>query len=724
MASFTNPLDAVLRNFKNIPCQAGNACTDPNCQFKHPWETEPGSGGQPKVTTIGSQTIPGAPDSEAPRKRPRLDESGHNTSNITVPGKGAGKETEVPTAKKPVSPPPLKRKATSIPSHLPAAKSQRLAQDSPPISTPVKDPGGSNGTIDKVTTTPLPIPSAVNRTVVTPSSVTSSVNKPPPSKLQQPRKQETLYPRHLQHSPAVHTFRVKALQMLHEQYVRLNNELKKDGTKEEEKLVMTDQELIWRALDDEEKAATEKPNIYKSVIQKQIMTYKRMPVAKWRDERLAIWKKLEAAATPLKKSFLGAPREINTGLTAAQEVEFLRRILTPITDLAQYKYVPVAPTNEEIAQARLAEYESHGWEVCDRCGTRFQIFPGRREEDGALASGGQCTYHSGKKFFPPRSATSTTREPQRWMCCSETVGDSPGCTTCPTHVFKTTDPKRLAAVMQFAETPNNLSVPADRAVCFDCEMCYTIKGIELVRVTATSWPDGKELLDVLVKPIGEILDLNSRYSGVWPEDMVNAKPLKSEDDDTDSEDETTAGSQQVSDTKDGEIVEETVDSDKPKRKQMNIVSSPYEARRLLFKLISPETPLIGHGLENDLNAMRIIHPTLIDTILLYPHTRGLPMRYSLKVLMETHLNKAIQVEGGGKAMGHDSAEDARAAGDLVRYKVQTEWQRLKGLGWKIVDGTFVPPEGKEGGKGFLTEPYIEAIRKTNTKGDVELMQPS
>ncbi len=53
-------------------------------------------------------------------------------------------------------------------------------------------------------------------------------------------------------------------------------------------------------------------------------------------------------------------------------------------------------------------------------------------------------------------------------------------------------------------------------------MCYTVRGMELVRLTATSWPDGKELLDVLVHPVGEILDLNSRYSGVSPEDIVNA----------------------------------------------------------------------------------------------------------------------------------------------------------------------------------------------------------
>ncbi len=36
---------------------------------------------------------------------------------------------------------------------------------------------------------------------------------------------------------------------------------------------------------------------------------------------------------------------------------------------------------------------------------------------------------------------------------------------------------------------------------------------------------------------------------------------------------------------------------------MQIVSSPVVARDLLFSLISPDTPLIGHGLENDLNAI-------------------------------------------------------------------------------------------------------------------------
>src|SRR4051794_10951560 len=108
-------------------------------------------------------------------------------------------------------------------------------------------------------------------------------------------------------------------------------------------------------------------------------------------------------------------------------------------------------------------------------------------------------------------------------------------------------------------------------------------------------------------------------------------------------------------------------------------------------MIAPETPLIGHGLENDLNAVRIVHPTLIDTIILYPHPKGLPMRNGLKALAREHLNREIQ-GGGAGVVGHDSGEDARAAGDLVRLKVQKRWKELKAEGWKIgEDGRIEAP---------------------------------
>ncbi|KAK4234487.1 hypothetical protein C8A03DRAFT_37738 [Achaetomium macrosporum] len=672
-------MDAVLRNFKLIPCPAGDGCTKRDCQWQHSWDIKSPTGPE----------LDGSQDEDGPRKRRKLSSEPGST-----PAKSLATNLEPFSALRPVSPPPLKRKlpqptsntapVVTLPEPLPssAASSTPTAKSSRDITSPDVTPHQ---------TTPVKAtPAKATPAKATPVNPT-------------PRKPEALNPRHLKSAPTGHDFRYKALKLLHEQFQRLNNELKKDANEDEEKLVLSDQELIWLALDEEQRIATDKPSIYQNVIKNRIMAYKRMTPAQWKSEREAEHKKKSAStssgsSTPgskkVARAVLGPPKEVETGLTPEQEVEFLAHLYTPIDALSKYNYVSIAPSDEEIARAREGDEASGGWEVCDRCSTRFQVFPGRREEDGALTSGGKCVHHPGRPYLPERIPGVFNRPAKRYRCCQEVVGESPGCVTGDTHVFKTTSPARLSALIPFVRTPPNPSVPKGRAVCFDCEMGYTVYGLELIRLTATSWPDGKELLDILVQPLGEILDLNSRYSGVWPEDIVNAEPWSGE----------ASSSEGQANTQKEE--EATKEAERTKRKRMRIVPSPVAARDLLFSLISPTTPLIGHGLENDLNAVRIIHPTVIDTILLYPHKGGLPMRHGLKMLMETRLNKAIQVEEvDGKAMGHDSAEDARAAGELVRLKVQEKWSDMKREGWRIVHGKFVPPGGES--KGSSEEAVVE-----------------
>lgn len=103
-----------------------------------------------------------------------------------------------------------------------------------------------------------------------------------------------------------------------------------------------------------------------------------------------------------------------------------------------------------------------------------------------------------------------------------------------------------------------------------------------------------------------------------------------------------------------------------------------------------------------------MHPTVIDTVLLYPHKVGLPYRNSLKMLMDVHLNRKIQQETGPKITGHNSAEDARAAGDLVRLRVMKEWKDMQRKGWKIVEGEFIAPGQEAESNGKLTEEFIES----------------
>jgi len=55
-------------------------------------------------------------------------------------------------------------------------------------------------------------------------------------------------------------------------------------------------------------------------------------------------------------------------------------------------------------------------------------------------------------------------------------------------------------------------------------------------------------------------------------------------------------------------------------------------RQSLNSLINADTILIGHGLENDLKALRMIHTQCVDTAILFPHRAGAPYRRALKDL--------------------------------------------------------------------------------------------
>ncbi|KXJ87755.1 hypothetical protein Micbo1qcDRAFT_197731 [Microdochium bolleyi] len=527
----------------------------------------------------------------------------------------------------------------------------------------------------------------------------STENTPPPTKRlktaqsapKAPTKTESLNPRHVPKAPAQHDLRLKLVKALYEQYKRLNDELKADANDEESKLVMTDQQLIVRTLDEEQEAATTKGKVYGNSFKNRIMTYKRMKVGDWKEERMKAVKETTATTSGRTKPDPSEP--VVTGLTPAQEVKFLTHLITPLDSLAQFSYVSTIPSQQEIEAVNQSVKASGNTELCDRngCGRRFQVFPGRREEDGALTTNGSCTHHPGKIYTTERSALDRLSKSRRkYRCCQTDIDDSnaeKGCTTAPTHVFKASDPKRLASVLQFARTPANDNVPSDRAIAFDCEMGYTVYGMELIRLTVVSWPEGAELLDVLVQPFGEVLDLNSRYSGVRPEDMAKAVRWK-------------AGDDHRPVVNDGPSPSSATTT-----RKLKIVPSPKAARDLMFTLISPRTPIIGHALENDLNAVRMVHPTVVDTVLLYPHRRGaLPLRYGLKYLMDFHLGRQIQTAGetpsggaggddGVGVVGHDSAEDARAAGDLVRLRVKEKWAKMQVDGWTLDAKTdsFVAP---------------------------------
>lgn len=638
--------------FKHTPCPEDPHCSLTPCLFSHDRSTEPHDDSVTQRKTSVAHPLGYEQETDeldGPRKRRR------------VKGNAQDHLAEKPTNSTfgaPTSPPPsqpdtkqLRKASKEQLDELPRTASRTISP--PPLRGGARAPAKKFASTLDTSKARAPIV----QTHVNGLDSPSATRKTPLPKVKVP--EESLNPRMLLNPPASHAIRLRLLTMLHEQLTRLNDEVKKSDDASKGPLTLSDSELTIQALDEEFQFARGNFAVYQNVIKSRIMVLKKMKSAIWEVERIKKLAERLPKPTPRGPS---TPAPIVTEMTPAEEIAFVPRLAAQQEGLNKHGYVTTMPTETELEAARNGVESAQGWEQCDRCNTRFQVFPGRREEDGALTSGGTCTYHWAKPRRPDVVKGENKPRELKYACCDETLGMSSGCTKADSHVFKTSDPKRLALVMPFETTPVSTLNDIPGAVCFDCEMGYSTLGMELIRLTATAWPDGKELLDVLVRPLGEVLDLNSRFSGVWPEDYANAVPYD-----------------QASPHQQGTADDGTTRS--------QIVDSPFTARELLFKLLTLETPLIGHALENDLNAARILHPTIVDTALLFPHPRGLPLRFGLKVLMKMHLGRDIQMGGD---QGHDSKEDARAAGDLVRFRVGEMWQKMRGEGWTKRDGEFFP----------------------------------
>ena len=654
--------------FDAVECPEGPSCELLNCIFLHSQTDDVGNapvGWSAKSRVHDEELV------EPPRKRMRKSEdNGEPVQKVRL---GQAARTNGPAVSI-EGPNALPGSASGSPALSKKPKPSSVQALTPKVAQPAPETKASKGHASTTAST-----QALSTKT---AKVQTHENGPPRPQVQKARnlKAEVLAPRMLPKAPAAYKTRLQLISLLFDQVARLNSEIKNSSDDFRAALELSPQEAITYVLDEEEKIAKTQPTLYSNVLKLRIVALKKMGVKQWRAEReKQIAKDFPDVVLAKDKP---EPVVIDTGLTPKEENALLPNLLTPLTGLDKQGYILTAPTESELAPARAAVEASGGWEQCDRCSSRFQVFPGRRASDGALASGGSCKYHHGKQRRPPRDMTAGKNAaipPEQWTCCGREIG-TPGCVVAPTHVFKASDPKRLALVTPFARTKGR-GKRAGPAVCMDCEMGFTTRGMELIRLTATTWPSGRELVDVLVRPVGELLDLNTRFSGVTAADMTNAPPFDPAVYGTDK-----AAALPV---KDGPLP---------------LVSSTEAARALLLEHLTPKTPLIGHALENDLNAVRLLHSTIVDTVLLYPHPRGLPIRYGLRALVDRHLHRQIQVAGEA---GHDSKEDARAAGDLVRLKVAEKWKSLRMEGWTLDAGVFNAPTGEEE-RGKVLDPKAKA----------------
>ncbi|KAK1338391.1 hypothetical protein QTO34_001507 [Cnephaeus nilssonii] len=200
---------------------------------------------------------------------------------------------------------------------------------------------------------------------------------------------------------------------------------------------------------------------------------------------------------------------------------------------------------------------------CCRCGTQYLVAPsGRCERQEA------CHYHWGRL----RPAPAAGGWEVQYTCCSAAIG-SPGCQVAQQHVRDGRQEDLQGFVRTFAKDLPPGAHPGIYAL--DCEMCYTTAGLELTRVTVVD-SAGSVVFDTFVRPQRDIVDYNTRFSGVTAAHLARTSV------------------------------------------------SLRDVQAVLLTLFNADTILIGHSLHSDLLALKLIHSTVLDTSVLFPHRLGLP----------------------------------------------------------------------------------------------------
>ncbi|XP_015250477.1 PREDICTED: RNA exonuclease 1 homolog isoform X1 [Cyprinodon variegatus] len=245
--------------------------------------------------------------------------------------------------------------------------------------------------------------------------------------------------------------------------------------------------------------------------------------------------------------------------------------------------------------------------ICCRCGAEYKI-----NVNGSCIRKEECSYHWGRlRRNRVAGGWETT-----YSCCSAAVG-APGCQIGKQHVQDGRKESLDGFVSTFSKP---LPVDGNGGVfALDCEMCYTKQGLELTRVTVID-SEMKVIYDTFVKPESKVVDYNTRFSGVTEEDLVNA------------------------------------------------TITLRDVQAVLLSMFRAESILIGHSLESDLLALKLIHSSVVDTAIVFPHRLGLPYKRALKNLMADYLKRIIQ----DNVEGHDSSEDASACMELMIWKIRED----------------------------------------------------
>ncbi|XP_009946496.1 PREDICTED: RNA exonuclease 1 homolog [Leptosomus discolor] len=250
--------------------------------------------------------------------------------------------------------------------------------------------------------------------------------------------------------------------------------------------------------------------------------------------------------------------------------------------------------------------------VCCRCGEVYAV-----TSSGEHIRKEECNYHSGRVLEQKVPGGME----KCYSCCERIVG-STGCQIGKLHVHDGRMEKLEGFVKTYVKSPPFGGTYGIYSL--DCETCYTTHGMELTRVAVVD-ANLQVVYDTLVKPDGKVLDYDTRLSGVTEDDLKNA------------------------------------------------TTSLRDVQAILLDLFSADTVLIGHSLEKDFFALKLIHDTVVDTSTVFPHRLGLPYKRALRCLVAEYLSRIHEGDVGG----HNSRESAIACMELILWKVKKENQRRK-----------------------------------------------
>ncbi|XP_031618341.1 RNA exonuclease 5 isoform X2 [Contarinia nasturtii] len=152
----------------------------------------------------------------------------------------------------------------------------------------------------------------------------------------------------------------------------------------------------------------------------------------------------------------------------------------------------------------------------------------------------------------------------------------------------------------------------------DCEMCRTSAGVnELTRISIIN-ENHESIYETLVCPRNKIVDYLTPFSGITPKMMKN------------------------------------------------VTKTLTEVQNDIQKLLPADAILVGQSLHSDLMAMRMMHPYVIDTSVIFNISGERRRKSKLQTLAHEFLGEAIQKN----PLGHDSIEDCSASLKLTKLKLQ------------------------------------------------------